>query len=1075
MPVATYITEAMSKYGSGSVSRKDALAVMAVLKGRNMIANIATLPLRQIDKNRKTVEDTLFTQFDPQVPNVVHLAQTVEDLLFDGIAWWKVTRRDALGWPKDVQHIAPDRVSLTPPTGWGGRKLPSGIDPESAIWVDGKPQSGRDYIRFDSPNPPLLAVASRAIRRAILLEELAAMYADNPGLSDYFTPKNALNVMSEEDVRKTLQAWVSARKKRRTGYVPESLEYKTVQSPNPVDLQLVQLQAKASLDIANALGVDPEDLGISTTSRTYQNATDRRQDRVNDVLSGFMKAITDRLNMGDITRKGYRVVFDLDDYMRADPRTRWETHKTALELGATDVAEIREREDWVVRPDLDARPDGEEPGANQGAPSAAVAKQRDVAETLQKIYLAVDKVITADEARAIANKVGAGLDIPGPFQPPEDEPASEDEEPADEEVVPSGNQMKGSLMNEAVPATFSAEAPAIDAAQTFRFEGDAITFAADTEKRTVTGTAILYGVAADNGWGTFTFAKGSLEWNTGAVSRVKFLRDHDWGQLLGSAASIKDEGDRVTASFKVARGAAGDEALTLAEDGALDGLSVGVDIIEWTEDKDGNFTVTKAILNEVSLTPRPAFEDARLTKVAASKNQKNENEKEFNMVDENKTPDAPAVEDLDARIAAAVAAALSKHDEAKAAETAAAAATEAPAAEATPAETTEAADASFSKTAQEGPMKVNPVRETPAARFDVNEASPYTFDRAGRFAKGEHEFSSDLVDMLKAGDFEGKNTESGKRVMGHIQESFKVATSDVDELNPAVNRPQDYYEQRAPRTPLWDLVNKGALPEGPHPFVVPKFNSASGLVGDHTQGTEPTPGAFTTTSQTITPTALSGKVTINREVWDLGGNPQVSNLIWNRMVREYYQGLESSVAAFLASLDATATDITLTGRDGELAASLAAAQVELQFADSYEFSAFALERGLYSALAEAVDTSGRHLFPAIGASNSNGTVGNLYQSLNLNGLRGVPAPRLASTAEAADSSYLFDPEVVMGWATAPTRLEFAGSTGTAPNHTGYAPVAGIDLAIWGYKAFANTDIGGVREVIYDDTIAAEEE
>src|SRR5690606_41475991 len=100
-------------------------------------------------------------------------------------------------------------------------------------------------------------------------------------------------------------------------------------------------------------------------------------------------------------------------------------------------------------------------------------------------------------------------------------------------------------------------------------------------------------------------------------------------ERLGLAASSKDEGDRVMASFMVARGAAGDEALTVAEDGASDRLSVGVDIIEWTEDKDGNFTVTKAILNEVSLTPRPAFEDARLTKVAASKNQKNE--KEFNM------------------------------------------------------------------------------------------------------------------------------------------------------------------------------------------------------------------------------------------------------------------------------------------------------------------------------------------------------------------------------------------------------------------------------------------------------------
>lgn len=1002
-PVATYIADAMGRYSSESVTVAEALAVPAVLRGRNMIVNIATLPLRQIDKNRRTVRDTLFDQFDPQVPNVVHLAQTVENLLFHGIAWWKVTRRDALGWPKDVQHIAPDRVSLTPPASWGSRKLPSGIDPESAIWVDGKPQAGKDYIRFDSPNPPLLVVGKRPIRRAILLEKLAAMYADNPGLSDYFTPKNALNVMSEEDVRKTLQEWVSARKKRRTGYVPESLEYKTVQSPNPVDLQLVQLQARASLDIANALGVDPEDLGVSTTSRTYQNATDRRQDRVNDVLSGFMKAITDRLNMGDITRKGYRVVFDLDDYMRADPRTRWETHKTALELGATDVAEIREREDWVVRPDLDARPDDEEVDPeSQGAPSA--------------------------------------------------------------------NQMKGSLMRDGVPATFSAEAPAIDAAQTFRFEGDAITFAADTEKRTITGTAILYGVAADNGWGTFTFAKGSLEWNTGAVSRVKFLRDHDWGQLLGSAASIKDEGDKVTASFKVARGAAGDEALTLAEDGALDGLSVGVDIIEWTEDKDGNFTVNKAILNEVSLTPRPAFEDARLTKVAASKNQKNENEKEFNMVDENKTPDAPAVEDLDARIAAAVAAALSKHDEAKAAEPApAAAAPEAPAAEAAPAETTETAEAaaSFSKTAQEGPMKVNPVRETPAERFEVNEASPYTFDRKGRFAQGEHDFSTDIAEMLKRGDFDGTNTEYGKRVMDHISRNFAVDSGDVGSLNPAVNRPGDYYEPKAPRTVLWNMVNKGALPNGLQPFTLPKFDGATGLVGDHTEGVEPNSGTFATTNQTITPSAVSGKVTVSREVFDMGGNPATSNLIWNRMVREYQLGLENATAAHLRGLTA-ATDITLA--EATLAADIKRAIVSLNFAQGYDFEAFAVEQGLYEALANLEDQSGRPLYPVLNPSNSDGSASTLFQELNVAGLRAVPAPALTPVAPVTlDSSWIFDPSLVHGYASAPTRLQFAGSS--ADNSHNYAPVANVDIAIWGYKAFATIDIAGVREVTYTETEA----
>lgn len=53
------------------------------------------------------------------------------------------------------------------------------------------------------------------------------------------------------------------------------------------------------------------------------------------------------------------------------------------------------------------------PGGTDGAGSNA-AKQRDLAETIQKIYLGVGTVITADEARAIANAAGGSLPIPGP-------------------------------------------------------------------------------------------------------------------------------------------------------------------------------------------------------------------------------------------------------------------------------------------------------------------------------------------------------------------------------------------------------------------------------------------------------------------------------------------------------------------------------------------------------------------------------------------------------------------------------------------------------------------------------------
>lgn len=1012
-PVSSMI-DALVGAGLDTSTREAALQVTAVIKGRNMICTPSTLPLRLIDQNRKTIKSPLFDQFDPSVANVVHLAMTIEDLLFDGIAWWEKIDKDSFGWPKHARRIDSRRVSLQAPNNGYLNRLPSGIDPESAIWVDGKPKDGTNYIRFDSPNPPFLLAARRALKRIILLEEAAAMYADNPGLRDYFTPANGKSAMSEQEVQDALRAWIASRKKRSTGYVPETLEYHTVQSPNPVELQLSQLMQKATLDLANALGVDPEDLGVSTTSRTYQNATDRRQDRINDVLAPFMRAITDRLGMGDVTKRGHRAVFDLDDYMRADPKTRWETHKIAIEMGATDIAEVREAEEWVDRPDLNEPPEPEEP-----------------------------------------------------------EPVEEaGDEPEEEEATQSvGASKKTPTAEGHMSKTFSKEdEPTMEAGQTFRFEGDEVTFATDSEKRTITGTIVLYGVEANNGWGTFTFDPGSLEWNKAAVTRVKFLRDHDWGQLLGAATTITNHSDKATATFKVARSAGGDEALTMAEDGALDGLSVGIDIQEWTEDKDGNFTVHKAVLNEVSLTPRPAFEDARLTKVNASKNSNN-NKTVEGIVPEDKTntPDAPA--DMNKAIAEAVAAAFAakaKADETKADEAKAVALAKTEA-DAKAAAETKAVELAKTDKDEEKPTVVNPkANATPGASFEVKEASPYTFDAKGRFVQGEHEFSTDIVEMLKAGDTDGTKTDFGKRVMGQIAQGFDVATGDVNELNPAINRPDMYYNPPGARTPLWDFLNKGSLPNGVQPFVLPKFLSDGNLVGNHTEGTEPNSGTFVTQSQTITPTAVSGKVTITRETWDMGGNPAVSNLIWGRMLRRYAEALEQSSADALATLAAAATTVDLglsTVVDGALAKALNGAIVALNFTDGYDWDAFAVEQGLYTNLANAVDTAGRPIYPVINPSNANGQASSLFQSLNVGGLSAVPAPKLAQTT-GADASWLFDSSVVHGYATAPQRLEFAGSS--LGNTHAYAPVANVDIALFGYKAFAVIDLAGVRKVTYDN-------
>src|SRR5690606_19206718 len=215
-------------------------------------------------------------------------------------------------------------------------------------------------------------------------------------------------------------------------------------------------------------------------------------------------------------------------------------------------------------------------------------------------------------------------------------------------------------------------------------------------------------------------------------------------------------------------------------------------------------------------------------------------------------------------------------------------------------------------------------------------------------------------DMALAGDVYGNGTDAGRRVMGLLRATFDVVATDVDELNPAIQRPDMYVDQRDYRYPLWNFVNKGAPPNGIQPFTFPKFNSASGLVGDHTEGTEPSSGSFTTTAQSVTPTPISGKASITREVWDMGGNPAVSTLIFNQMVRGYREGLEAATATFLNTLTA-ATDIAITAgaEDDDLAAEWDAALAGLQFVRGYDWEALAPEKNLYLAFVGARDDAGR--------------------------------------------------------------------------------------------------------------------
>ncbi|HEX6969412.1 MAG TPA: phage portal protein [Micromonosporaceae bacterium] len=958
MPI-DQLFRSMLRITGTSITRAEALSVSAVQRGRNLLASIATLPLVQIGPDGKRVDNPLFRQLDPDVPNVVTLAQTVEDLLMDGIAWWLVTSTDFGGFPMTIRRLDPSSVRLVPPTRervpLSPSPLPSGEDPRGAVvWVDGQPVAASRVIRFDSPNPGVLSHCGRTLRRCIALEKAALLYAEDPRPLDYFSPAEGSEEPSDEDVGAFLSAWASARRQRATAYKPRWAEYETVDAPTPQQLQLVELQRQAWVEVAQLLGVDAEELSVSTTSRTYFNAIDRRQSRINDVYAPYMRAITDRLSMGDVTRRGHFVTFDLTDYMKADPQTRIAYYQGLRALGAITTEEIR---------------------------------------------------------------VAEGL---GPM-------------PADAQSTPEPEQVEAY----ARPArTFS------DDRLTF-VDVPVESFSVNRKERTIEGLALPYGRVAKG----VRFERGALRWTD--PGRVKLLRDHDPRQPLGVAVSLRDTPKGLLARFRLGTTAAADEALSLAADGILDGLSVGVDFdvdadtVPDPKNKQA-LLVKRADLREASLTAVPAFDDARLTSVNASAMEGTTMEPD---TEDQQTPAAaeqPAVpaQTFTAETVAQLLAALHPGQEGAEPE---------PGPE------------------PERPATVDPTR--PTAATVVREALPYRFDRGGNFLPpqpglhDDHVFSADLHEMALARDAYGDRTEAGKRVMGLLRAVFDTDSADVSTLNPAIQRPDMYVDQQDFRYPIWTAINKGAPPNGIQPFTFPKFNSASGLVADHIEGTEPTSGSFTATSQTVTPTPVSGKANLTREVWDMGGNPAVSTLIFNQMVRGYREGLETAAATFLNTLTAAADiDLGVGVVDEALQSAWDSAVADLQFERGYDFSVFVLEKVLYKAFVAAVDGSGRKLYPQINPQNANGTATSRFARLDLAGVVGVPSWALPSTAGAANNSWLFDPMFVHGWATAPQRLDFPGA---ADDNSTYQPVAKVQIAIWGYKALANSDIAAVRQVIYD--------
>jgi HK97 family phage major capsid protein len=137
--------------------------------------------------------------------------------------------------------------------------------------------------------------------------------------------------------------------------------------------------------------------------------------------------------------------------------------------------------------------------------------------------------------------------------------------------------------------------------------------AADTNKRTISGTIVSWNEAGNTSAGKTIFSKDSIDFS----KPVKLLLEHDKTRPLGKLIDITANDQGLEGTFKLAKTFAADDALEEAATGLRDGFSVGVMVDAW-DNKDGAMVISKSSLSEVSLVADPAIASARVERVVAT-------------------------------------------------------------------------------------------------------------------------------------------------------------------------------------------------------------------------------------------------------------------------------------------------------------------------------------------------------------------------------------------------------------------------------------------------------------------------
>ena len=364
-------------------------------------------------------------------------------------------------------------------------------------------------------------------------------------------------------------------------------------------------------------------------------------------------------------------------------------------------------------------------------------------------------------------------------------------------------------------------------------------FRADPGRRLLSGLLVPWNVPTRSGGQWYVFQPDSLYWSN--VSRVKLNRGHNLHDAIGVATELHSTSAGLEGSFRVATGDDGDATLKLAAEGVTDGFSVEV---TWTDDGDrvedsphivaGKRVqvVSRAALRGVALVAYPAYDDARVWGIAASRDGRLEIR-------------------LDADLEEGVKA---------------------------------AADRSGTSVSE---LVRGQLRHFTSQR----PVYPLTGSGPSLLADLWTQNHPTEGDSFAAAE----RLEGHRRFMREMQATFATATRATDpELIPPGYRP--LLAGIESDRPLFEAASHGDLSTPTPFVVPGNIDETAIDTGvaAHVEGTQPTEGTLSLTQRTVTPAGVSGKFSVTREIAD-ASSPQADAIVFALMREDFDRQVETLI------------------------------------------------------------------------------------------------------------------------------------------------------------------------------------